>query len=58
MSETQTSERRSRRGGGRDARRQMRTSRGAATSAPFITRQIAPVDILSEEATEIIEYNA
>ena len=57
MSE-QTQERRSRRGGGRDARRQVRGGGGIAPSAPFITRHIAPVDILSDEAAEIIENNA
>ena len=58
MSETQASERKSRRGGGRDARRQMRAASAGGKSAPFITRHIEPVDILSEEATEIIEHNA
>ena len=57
MSE-QTQERRSRRGGGRDARRQVRGGGGLEASAPFITRNIAPVDILSDEAAEIIENNA
>ena len=58
MSEPQITERRSRRGGGRDARRQLRASGGDGTNAPFITRNIPPVDILSDEATEIIEANA
>ena len=58
MSEPQVTERRSRRGGGRDARRQLRTGGGGGASAPFITRNIPPVDILSDEATEIIEANA
>jgi len=58
MTDTQTAERRSRRGGGRDARRQARTSGNGGTSAPFITRNIPPVDILTDEATEIIENNA
>ncbi len=58
MSETQVTGRRSRRGGGRDARRQLRTGGGGGASAPFITRNIPPVDILSDEATEIIEANA
>ena len=57
MSEN-TQERRSRRGGGRDARRQVRGGGGLAPSAPYITRNIAPVDILSDEAAEIIENNA
>ena len=58
MSEPQVTDRRSRRGGGRDARRQLRSGRGGSASAPFITRGIPPVDILSDEATEIIETNA
>ena len=58
MSEPQVTERRSRRGGGRDARRQLRTGGGGGASAPFITRNIPPVDILSDEATEVIEANA
>ena len=49
MSE-QTTERRSRRGGGRDARRSARGGAGAEQAAPYITRQIEPVDILSDEA--------
>ena len=58
MSETQVTGRRARRGGGRDARRQLRTGGGGGASAPFITRNIPPIDILSDEATEIIEANA
>ena len=58
MSETQVTGRRARRGGGRDARRQLRTGVGGGASAPFITRNIPPIDILSDEATEIIEANA
>ena len=54
MSEN-TQERRSRRGGGRDACRQVRGGGGLAPSAPYITRNIAPVDILSDEVPEIIE---
>ena len=56
MSET-TSDRRGRRGGGRDARRQARAT-SAATSLPYITRNLEPFDILSEETAEIIENNA
>ena len=55
MTEPSTVERRGRRGGGRDARRTARTSGNQGPAAPFITRQIAPVDILSDEASEIIE---
>ena len=58
MSEPSTVERRGRRGGGRYARRTARASGNQGPIAPFITRQIAPVDILSNEASEIIENNA
>ena len=57
MSETSTQERRSRRGGGRDARRATRAAAGAM-SKPYITRGIAPFDVLSDEGAEIIENNA
>ena len=57
MDDTATAGRRSRRGGGRDARRQLRSG-GGAQSAPFITRNLPPVDILTDEAAEIIEANA
>ena len=57
MDDTATAGRRSRRGGGRDARRQLRSG-GGAQSAPYITRNIPPVDILTDEAAEIIEANA
>ena len=56
MSET-AHDRRSRRGGGRDARRQLR-SNSTATVTPFIIRQLEPFDILSDEGAEIIENNA
>ena len=57
MAETETAQRRGRRGGGRDARHQMRSGGGVAAS-PYITRGIPPVDILTDEAAEIIEANA
>ena len=56
MSET-AQDRRSRRGGGRDARRQLR-SNSSATVTPFISRQVEPLDILNNESAEIIENNA
>ena len=56
MSE-QTTERRSRRGGGRDARRQARGS-ASQESLAFITRNVPPVDIMHDEAAELIEANA
>ena len=58
MAEAEAVERRSRRGGGRDARRQARSGGSRGASAPFITRNIPPVDILTDEAAELIEYNA
>ena len=42
---------------GRDARRSARTAR-SGLSIPYISRQLAPVDILSEESLAIIEFNA
>lgn len=57
MTEEQKSGRKSRRGGGRDARRASRAE-SSAVSLPYITRQIPVMDILSDEATEIIENNA
>ena len=56
MSET-APDRRSRRGGGRDARRQLR-SNSATAAMPYIVRQLEPFDILSDESAEIIENNA
>ena len=52
-----TPERKSRRGGGRGARRE---ARGAAQdiNSPYLVREIEPVDILSEEACQLIEENA
>ncbi len=40
MAEAEAVERRSRRGGGRDARRQARSGGSRGASAPFITRNI------------------
>ena len=57
MTEQATTERKSRRGGGRDARRATRASSGAQ-SKPYITRQVPVMDILTDEAAEIIENNA
>ena len=53
MSE-QGSERRSRRGGGRDARRTLRGN-ASAEITPFLVRHIPPVDMLTDEAAEAIE---
>ena len=49
--------RRGRRGGGRAARQAARTA-DALQSVPFLTRKLAPVEVLSEEGLELIEYNA
>ena len=51
------SQKRGRRGGGRDARRSAREASSAASS-PYLVRNIAPVDMLSDEACELIEHNA
>ena len=56
MNET-AQDRRTRRGGGRVARRQLR-SNSTAPVTPFIVRQLEPFDILSDEGAEIIENNA
>ena len=50
----QGSERRSRRGGGRDARRTLRGN-ASAVITPFLVRHIPPVDMLTDEAAEAIE---
>eukprot|EP01037_Dinobryon_pediforme_P009533 gene9533-9609_t len=42
---------------GRDARRSARTAR-SGLSIPYISRQLAPMEVLSEESLAIIEYNA
>ena len=57
MAETETAQRRGRRGGGRDARRQMRSGGGVAAS-PYITRGIPPVDIRTDAAAESNDANA
>ena len=56
MDDTQP-ERKSRRGGGRGARREARGA-AQAVSAPYLVRKIDPIDILSEEASQLIEENA
>ena len=53
----QESDKTTRRGGGRAARRLARESSQQETQA-FITRNIPPIDILHDEATELIETNA
>ena len=50
----QGSERRSRRGGGRDARRTLRGN-ASAVITPFLVRHIPPLDMLTDEAAEAIE---
>lgn len=57
MTEDKETERRARRGGGRDARRALRASAGSM-SKPFITRNMPVLDVLSDEGAEIIENNA
>lgn len=53
----QDSDKPSRRGGGRAARRLARESSQQETQA-YITRNIPPIDILHDEAAELIEANA
>ena len=50
-------ERRSRRAGGRDARRALRSTATKA-SAAFLTRKIKPYELVSDEGLELLEYNA
>ncbi len=50
-------ERRGRRGGGRAARQAARTAH-ALESIPYLTRQLAPLEVLSLEGLELIEHNA
>ena len=57
MSDEQTQSARGRRTGGRAGRRASRDAR-APRHEPFITRRIAPFEILSEEGLELIEHNA
>ncbi|MES9903009.1 MAG: trimethylamine methyltransferase family protein [Sedimenticola sp.] len=56
MSDTQV-KRRTRRGGGRAARRE-ESNAPAAPTAPYITRQVPCFEILNEEGLELIERNA
>ena len=51
------SARRSRRAGGRHARHALRTAR-VIEQQPFLTRRLAPTEVLSDEGIEIIEHNA
>ncbi|MEM8748098.1 MAG: trimethylamine methyltransferase family protein, partial [Actinomycetota bacterium] len=46
-----------RRGGGRAARREMRST-SSNSAAAFLTRKIAPFEIVSEEGLELLEHNA
>src|SRR6266545_4265238 len=48
---------RGRRGGGREARRSARLH-AVAEKVPFITRTMAPFEVLSAEGLELIEHNA
>ena len=60
MSDTADStgtERRGRRGGGRDGRRTLRANT-TASAAAFLTRTLQPFEIVSEEGLEILEHNA
>ncbi len=52
-----TEERAGRRGGGRAARQAARLH-AVVESVPFVTRTMAPFEVLSEEGLELIEHNA
>lgn len=58
MTAEDTKPRRSRRGGGRAARRAARTQSGTGTIIPYITRNIPYTEVVSEEGLETIENNA
>ena len=58
MSEDASTEKRGRKGGGRDARRTARSGGGMKMSAPYLIRKVPLYDILSDEGAEIIENNA
>jgi trimethylamine--corrinoid protein Co-methyltransferase len=58
MSEDASTEKRGRRGGGRDARRTARSGGGNQMSAPYLIRKVPLYEILSDEGAEIIENNA
>ncbi|MGB0180889.1 MAG: trimethylamine methyltransferase family protein [Candidatus Puniceispirillales bacterium] len=56
---SETAEKRSRRGGGRDARRTARGSGGGSKlTAPYLIRHVPLYEVLSDEGAEIIENNA
>jgi len=58
MSEDASTEKRGRRGGGRDARRSARSGGGNKMSAPYLIRKVPLYEVLSDEGAEIIENNA
>lgn len=47
----------SRRSGGRSGRQAIRAAQ-AIESIPYLTRQLAPVEVISEEGLELLEHNA
>ena len=49
--------RRGRRGGGRDARRALRSG-GVTDGAAFLTRTMQPFEVVSDEGMELLEHNA
>ncbi|MFQ5554249.1 MAG: trimethylamine methyltransferase family protein, partial [Acidimicrobiia bacterium] len=53
-----TAANRGRPGGGRAARRAAREAAQIADRVPFLTRRLAPVEVLGAEGLETIEYNA
>ena len=46
------------RGGGREARRELRSANKGKISKPFIIRKVPIYDLISDEVAELIEFNA
>ena len=55
---SEIAEKRSRRGGGRDARRTLRSGGATQLSTPYLVRHVPLYEMLSDEGAEIIENNA
>ena len=55
---SEVAEKRSRRGGGRDARRTLRSGGATQLSTPYLVRHVPLYEMLSDEGAEIIENNA
>ena len=55
---SEVAEKRSRRGGGRDARRTLRSGGATQLSTPYLVRHVPLYEMLSDEGAEMIENNA